>query len=43
MTISEIFHRYNLELANSFIHDDVPTYAFEVDPNDEVFNLKITK
>lgn len=40
MTTSEKFDKFNLQLAISYIEDDEPTLAFEVDGNDEVYNLK---
>lgn len=43
MSIENIFSRYNLDLANSFIEDDEPTIAMFTDPKDEIFNLKISK
>lgn len=42
MNTLQIFNRHNLQIANSFIEDDVPTKAYEIDPNDETFNLKLT-
>lgn len=40
--IHNIVNQHNLEIANRFINDDVPTYSFEVDANDDTFNLKLS-
>ena len=38
----QVVNNYNLKIANRFIDDDVATVAYEVNPNDDVFELKIT-
>ena len=42
METAKVINRFNLNLVNLIIEDSEPTLAYEVDPNDEVFNLKIT-
>lgn len=42
MKLHDVVNRYNLELANKFIEDDVSMPAFEINPHDEVFELKLT-
>lgn len=41
--IHQIFNNHNLTIANRFINNEEPTIAIFTDPNDEVFNLKLTK
>lgn len=42
MTTQQVFNRHNLAIANRLINDDEPTIAMFTDPNDEVFNQKIS-
>lgn len=42
MKLHNIFNRHNLEIANRIIEDDVSKQAFEIDPNDQVFELKLS-
>lgn len=42
MTTYNIVNKHNLNIANRFINDDVPTIALEVDVNSADFNLKLT-
>lgn len=42
MNIDKINNRIMVEKAETLINDDVATIAMFTDPNDDVFNLKIT-
>lgn len=42
MTTLQVINRYNLAIANHLINDNEPTVAMFTDPNDEVFNKKIS-
>jgi len=41
MTTQQIVNRHNLNIANSFIHDDEPTIAMYTDPNDIIFQTRL--